>query len=223
MGIIRKVINKIKQKRFAKTEAQKLEIDGTLLNAFYKTKTIFIHIPKTAGMSVVKAIFGDVIGGGHRKITFYKSIFGNNLDNYFKFCFVRNPFDRLYSSYKFLEKGGVNVHDKNAFEMYLKNYTDFEDFVLNGLNEKLMREIIHFTPQTEFVCNKNGKIIVDFVGRFEKLEKDVESLSNLLGREIKLPHLNSNQKNKSSYQIYTKEMCKKVRGIYNRDFDILSY
>ena len=40
--------------------------------------TIFIHIPKTAGMSFKKAIYGDdIINEGHRKITFYKQVFRN--------------------------------------------------------------------------------------------------------------------------------------------------
>ena len=42
-------------------------------------------------------------------------------------------------SYKFLN-GGMNQHDKNAFQKYLSHYSDFEDFVLNGLNSEIIYE-----------------------------------------------------------------------------------
>ncbi|MBC8266070.1 MAG: sulfotransferase family 2 domain-containing protein [Flavobacteriales bacterium] len=216
------MINKIKERRFAKSQAFLLDQEGSLLNAFYKSKTIFIHIPKTAGTSLVKAVFGNVKGGGHRKCSFYKYILAENFDEYFKFCFVRNPYNRLFSSYKFLEKGGMNIHDKRALEIYLRKYKDFEDFVLNGLNKKIMFEIMHFIPQTEFICDKNGKLLVDFVGRFENLEKDIEILSGLLQKKIDLPHLNKN-KNKQIQGVYTMKMKEKVKKLYAKDFEILDY
>ena len=36
--------------------------------------------------------------------------------------------------------------------------------------------IIHFIPQSEFICNNDGKIMVDFIGRFENLNEDLKTL-----------------------------------------------
>ena len=141
--MIRKLINIIKEWRFAKSQSFLLMKEGTLLNAFYKSKTIFLHIPKTAGTSLVYAIYGDVKGGGHRSISFYRYILAKKIEEYFTFCFVRNPYSRLYSTYQFLSKGGVNQHDRLAFKMHLEKYNDFEDFVINGLNTKIIYEIVH--------------------------------------------------------------------------------
>lgn len=220
--MLKELINLIKQKRFARSQAYLFKTKGTLLNAFSNSKTIFIHIPKTAGMSLVKAIYGDVIGGGHRKASFYRYILGKDMDDYFKFCFVRDPYERLYSSYKFLEKGGINIHDKRAFDKFLLKYKNFEDFVINGLSNILINEIIHFAPQTDFICNKKGKILVDYVGKFENLEIDIKVLSERLNKEIILPHLNKNIK-EPFYNIYTNEMRDRVRSFYPRDFEILGY
>ena len=65
-----------------------------------------------------------------------------------------------------------------------------------------------------------NSIIVDFIGRFESLEKDVAKLSEMLGMEINLPHLNINEKD---YYIYTDEMKIKVNEVYKQDFDLLAY
>ena len=211
--------NKIRLKITAFCSRPRIYKKNSLFNKFLLTKTIFIHIPKTAGTSLVNAIY-NINPEGHKSVMFFKEIFRNNFNNFFKFCFVRNPYNRLYSSYMFLKKGGVNIHDINAYNKYLSCYKDFEDFVLNGLSEELIGEIIHFTPQTYFICDNSGSIIVDFIGRFESLEKDVAKLSKILDMEINLPHLNINEKD---YYIYTDEMKIKVNEVYKQDFDLLAY
>jgi len=211
--------NKIRFKISAFFARFRIYKKNSLFNRFSSTKTIFIHIPKTAGTSLVNAIY-NINPEGHKSVLFLKEIFKNNFSSFFKFCFVRNPYERLYSSYMFLKKGGVNIHDVNAYNKYLCSYKDFEDFVLNGLSEELTREIIHFTPQTYFICDNSGSIMVDFIGRFESLEKDVTKLAEMLDIEINLPHLNVNEKD---YYVYTDEMKIKVKDVYKKDFDLLAY
>ena len=221
--ILKNLINKIQDRRFAKSQAYKLHEEGALMNAFYKSKTIFIHIPKTAGTSLVEAVYGKVSKEGHRKMLFYQDILGEKIAEYFVFCFVRNPYDRLHSSYKFLEVGGMNIHDRNAFATHLSFYKDFEDFVLRGLNPGILNKITHFIPQTDFICNKDGKILVNFVGRYEDLLSDVKELSDNLGQEITLPFLNINNHKESYEEVYSKEMKGIVKEVYKNDFNILNY
>ena len=59
-NFIRNIIKNIKRNNFAKKQRSKVLKDGTLLNAFNNKKIIFIHIPKTAGISLVISIFGNV-------------------------------------------------------------------------------------------------------------------------------------------------------------------
>ena len=220
--MIKKLLRKYHIWKHAKSQYKKIFNEGTLLNAFYKSKTIFIHIPKTAGVSLVKAIYGDVTLEGHR--SFYFNSIALNIKNevYFSFSFVRNPFDRLYSAYKFLNEGGMNHLDKLAFQTFLSEFEDFEDFILNGLNEKLIYQITHFIPQHEYLCDKSGSILVDFIGRFENLDKDILLLSKKLNKNIELNHHNYNDK--SDYkEVYTDEMIYKVNQIYQKDIDIFKY
>ena len=136
----RNISQRIKRNIFAKNQKRKINQKGSLIYAFNDSNTIFVHIPKTAGISIVKAIYGDVSNEGHRSIYFYKKVFNKDFEDFFTFSFIRNPYDRLYSSYKFLQNGGMNEHDKNAFQKYLSHYSDFEDFVLNGLNSEIIYE-----------------------------------------------------------------------------------
>lgn len=220
--MLRKILDQIRERKLVQLKRHLLHKEGTLLNAFYQSKTIFVHIPKTAGISVVRALYGEVKGGGHRKISFFQYMFGKEFSKYFTFCFVRNPYDRLYSAYQFLIKGGLNPHDKNAYEKYLMTFSDFEDFVLHGLNQKLCQEVVHFVPQTQFICDKKGKIIVDFVGKFENLQIDINTIAAKMNKKVKLQHLNSSIK-KDMKEIYTVAMRQKVRELYQKDFELLGY
>ncbi len=223
LKVIKRIFNYIRERRFAASQSYKLHKKGTLLNAFYNSNTIFIHIPKTAGISLVNAIYGNVSNEGHRKISFYQNLFKKEIKEYYIFSFVRNPYDRLYSAFKFLEIGGMNIHDKRGYQDYLSCFNSFEDFVCNGLDESIIYKISHFIPQTEFISNKNNDIIIDFVGKYENLENDISKLSKKLGKVIELPLLNSNV-NKPTYQeVYTKEMRDIVYEVYKRDFEILKY
>lgn len=220
--MMRKIIQYIRQVIFLRIEKRKITQQGTLINAFQTKKVIFIHIPKTAGISLIRAVYGDVDFGGHRDYGFYNQIFFNDFNSYFTFSFVRNPWDRLYSAYKFLEKGGANVHDENAFDMYLSQYSNFKDFVMNGLSEELISEIIHFKLQSDFICDTNDNILVDFVGRFESLNDDRIELEKKINTNIELDHYNMNKKKKYT-DIYTNEMILKVKHFYRRDINIFGY
>jgi hypothetical protein len=220
--LFRNIKNRLKQKSFLKKQMRKIHLKGSLLNAFYSKKIIFVHIPKTAGISVAKAIFGDVSLEGHRSVMFYKNLFNEDFSEYFTFSVVRNPWDRLYSAFKFLEKGGINIHDRNAYEQYLEEYKDFEDFVTNGLNTKMIYEIMHFIPQSEFICSKDGKIDVNYIARFENLKDDISKLSEKINNPIELDHHNSNKK-VSYKEIYTSDMIKKVEEIYKMDIINFNY
>ena len=78
-------LNNIKERKLAKSKAHLVNEPNNLLFAFKETKTVFIHIPKTAGISLINAIYGNVNGGGHRSFNFYKYIYGEDIANFFFF------------------------------------------------------------------------------------------------------------------------------------------
>lgn len=217
-----KIVYYIRNFIFINSQRRKLYKKGTLLNEIRRKKIIFIHIPKTAGVSLIRTIYGNVSLESHRSVSFYKRIFRGKYSEYFTFSFVRNPWDRLYSAYKFLEKGGYNIHDKNAFDMYFSEYQDFNDFVMNGLSNRVIYKVMHLIPQSDFICDRNDSILVDFVGRFEIMDQSVLDLENAIGTKINLEYHNMNQK-KNYKEVYTEEMILKVNEIYKRDIDIFAY
>lgn len=196
------------------------------LKGFDELECIYVHIPKAAGISINKALFGNY-GGGHKTAQNYKRIFGPFVfKRYYKFTFVRNPYTRLLSAYKFLKKGGFHLNDKETVwaEENLSEFDSFDEFVKKWLNEESKWSYTHFKPQYIYVCDINYNIMMDFVGRFENLDDDFEKVRQQLQIENKLQHLNKTDKDKESWKSYYSDYSlDKVADLYRKDFEMFNY
>lgn len=188
-----------------------------------KYRTIFIHIPKCAGISIEDALFNKKIG--HSYLWHYQVFDKERFNKYFKFTFVRNPWDRLVSAYFFMKKGGRNPFDKKWAEQHLSDINSFQEFV-EKLNNKNFRRVVlaeqHFRPQYKYVCDYKENILTDFTGRLENIEKDFDYVSKRLGINAKLPHFNKSKKgNYKNY--YNYRMKQIVANIYKKDIKLFNY
>ena len=164
-----------------------------------KLKCIFVEVPKT-GSTSVRSVIGNP-KRPHKSISQIKFMVNEKkFESYFKFGFVRNPWDRILSAYFWYKGGGVqNKADKKIgknlpwrFKKFIKNY---EKFISEHDNELSP----HFLPQVQIINNPNE---LDFIGKFENLEKDFSYVCKELGLDnIKLPHSNKS-KHKPYWRYY---------------------
>jgi hypothetical protein len=141
-------------------------------------RAIFVHVPKTGGSNVAQALFG---GSWHVPYFEYESINPRKFRQFFKFAFVRNPWDRFVSTYFFLKNGGVNELDRRFAAENLAGYGGFAEFVEGWLNEKNIWSWVHFRPQHYFICDANFCPRVDFIGRTETIDADFRFICQRLG------------------------------------------
>ena len=153
---------------------------------------VFVHIPKTAGISV-EHVFLNLLGLtwdtraplllrpnddpslgpprlAHLKATEYVScghLSPQQFASYFKFSFVRNPWDRIVSEYKYRK-----YPMKIDFKTYLFKYLPAP-----GWSDMYC----HILPQYDFLYDEDGRLLVDFVGRYERLQADFTSVCTRLG------------------------------------------
>lgn len=188
-----------------------------ILSLFIEKKCVFFHIPKTAGISISNSLFGDV-KWGHRSVNFYKSYYGEKVFNsLYKFCFVRNPYDRLFSAYTFLKEGGINNQDLEFTNSYLQEFASFDEFVLKGLEKEEIMNWVHFKPQYTFVCDENDNIVMDFIGKMENLKADFNTVCKHLNIESELQKLNMSSAKKNEFSEEVKAMIKLK---YQKDFNL---
>lgn len=193
--------------------------------SFDEHKCIFIHIPKCAGISVSRGLFGG-LAGTHNSIKTFQLVYSKEeLEQYFKFTFVRNPWDRLHSAYEFLRRGGLTHEDKQWAEGNLSRFTSFGQFVREWVTPTNVNSWQHFKPQHRFITDPAGNMPLDYIGYFENIRADFENIANILGIDTKLPHHNSGFGNShdaypSHYDAETREI---VANVYKRDIDLLGY
>ncbi|MGV6829447.1 MAG: sulfotransferase family 2 domain-containing protein [Flavobacteriales bacterium] len=228
-----------------------------------KYKALFIHIPKAAGQTIENFLLKSLnctreLNGndfllkknenpklGPERLAHltakeyiqlnYLSI--NEFNEYYKFSFVRNPWSRMVSFYKF---------------MGYSRFISFPVFIKQYLPYCLEKQNWFFKPQTEFIFDDNDQLLIDFVGKLENLNNDFSIIADQLNLEFKkLPKNNSSTKqnflsqkslklvkqhpslvkyllkqNKthSTYQeYYDKESKKIVDKYYAKDIDLLDY
>jgi len=195
---------------------------GYSYKPFDDLQSIFVHIPKCAGVSVSKTLFGG-LAGGHMTLDGYLNVFEPQcILNYFKFSIVRNPWDRLVSAYFFLKNGGFNDDDKQWFNMELGNLPSFESFVNNWLNRTNIWKCQHFQPQYHYMIEKREKVKLDFVGFMENIEGDFQYIADRIG--VKRNLANSNSGAHDSYLGYYDETTRKiVADVYAEDIKMLGY
>ena len=196
-------------------------------------KFVFIHIPKNSGTSMTKELqktykntqllinverYGVNIGIDKMHLYYDvidKFISKNILCNYFKFCIIRNPYNKLYSAWNFIKKR--------------HGYNDVNDFIKYKLDEEFIygKEIIpgdarvHYRPQFTFVYNDDDNIFVDFVIRYENLNEDILKMNEKYDLNVPL-YENGNIK-KSYINFLNKESITKINYLYKKDFELFNY
>ncbi len=207
----------------------------------HEHKCIFIHIPKTAGTSI-NAFFHpektfdnsvpdyDSLYGWcpERKIYLQhatsRQLVDTNLispedwSTYYKFTFVRNPWDRAYSDYLWFQKySGV----KGTFKEYIYEKGEFEPILKDNSTSRYRGD--HVMPQISFF-DFSGKYSLDYVGRFEHFSDDIGKILSCIevSKSFKT-HANKSNRKKDYSAFYTNSMKKLVTQKYQDDIKALNY
>lgn len=186
--------------------------------------TIFVHIPKTGGISVAEGLFGNH-AAAHASVYSYLALYGAaEFDRMFKFAFVRNPWGRLISAYHFLKAGGLTETDRAFAEAHLAEYEDINDFVARGFDAPAIQTWVHFQPQTNFLRDpRTGRIGVDYLGRFESIAEDYARVTERLGVTRPLPHKNKGTSKPKAGPGLTPASVKRIGEFYHQDVVALDY
>ena len=150
----------------------------------------------------------------HEKAAAVKINLGDSYDSYFKFAFVRNPWDWMFSHYMYTIK---NVrHYKHKFvKDNFKNFDEYVDYECHNEASKAYN-------QRSFIFDSSGQQIVDFVGKFESLSNDFKIICDKLSIKENMPHVN--QSNKENYRHHYSNHSKNlVRDFYSKDIELFNY
>lgn len=193
----------------------------------------FIEIPKTGSSSVLKAIG---CGYNRRRVKAQRNIFGplgktrrhltaielRSLPSHKRrntLAFFRNPYSRIVSEYFFrhLRKPAFK---EMTFEEFLCGVRDHQ---FNGSYRGLIDSKRHLLPQSRFIKGPKGKVIVDFIGRQENLQNDLNGFC----KQIKIKEVTLLRRNATKHNHYSKYFTdatrKIVEDVYGEDLEYGKY
>lgn len=131
--------------------------------------------------------------------------------NYFKFGFVRDPFDRFVSTCFFLNRGNEQFADQA------------DSFMRQALSRPRFRQRVLVRPQIQQLSNASGEVALDFVGRYETLQQSYDEICERIG----IPTTALARKNPSEHADYTEYYDDELRGIvgefYEDDLRVFDY
>ena len=197
-------------------------------------KIIFVHIPKTAGQSIEKAIITNIglshedrgkfllrfnnekdLGPkrlAHLFLSKYKDleyISSQNFLEYFKFTIVRNPYSRLVSELNY----------RNA------SIQPVEEYIKSIPKHHYKDKWRHICPQTFYIYNgKSLNTEINKVYYFEKLQEAFDDLKGRFFRaDIHLSHENSSSNKSWVKEKLTRDDLDYINDYYDLDFKMLGY
>ncbi len=142
----------------------------------------------------------------------------NVYKDYFKFSFVRNPYDRLVSCYKnkVLEYNYFKLSDE-VWEEMKQDFGKFVDFVDK---QNIENCDVHLRLQARLIDLNE----MDFIGRMENFDNDIRYVFDKLAIPYKEIMRKNVSKDKTSYrEFYNEELKQKVAEIYAKDLNIFCY
>jgi hypothetical protein len=148
---------------------------------------------------------------------------GAEFKNFFKFTFVRNPWDRLVSAFFFLKAGGYYERDRKWAERHLSDFDDFDEFVRRWVTRERIWWWKHFKPQSWFILSPFGGPEIDFLGYFENLDQDYELVRKAIGVGGPLKTLNVSKARAPYQEYYTKHTRQIVSDVYREDIRQFGY
>jgi hypothetical protein len=207
--------------------------------AIHDHKVAFLHVPKTGGCSIFEALHQRVGGSSlwetmpgakgptpHVRVDFMMKKY-DWMSEYWRFAFVRHPFDRLVSLYHFWRNRMEPRYTPEGFVMQpmslhglpIKirdaiNYTTFESWAFDNIES--------VNTQMHFI-SKDDEVVMDFVGRFENIQEDFAKVAERLNTSPELPFRNKGE-HKPYEEYYTNPALRSfVTDYFWCDFKAFGY
>lgn len=206
---------------------------------------LFVHIAKTGGTSVRDALRPLRFGEPWYPVQFLcsrlSSLSGHRLGvkfprharviaaremlpvdlfaRLFKFAFVRNPWDLQVSSWHHLRR------ERPQLVAHVDNFADFLRWKLDPERPWQYHVDTSIELQSDYLIGLHGELLVDFIGRHERLSEDFAEVCRRIGiARPELPHRRrANDRDADWRRYYDDALAETVAHHFAADIEMFGY
>ena len=190
---------------------------------------VYLNISKAAYSTIKASFLSEVVPDDYSVHNYLPPVrfFTPEEESYYKFTFVRNPFDRIVSCYESKYHTDKTIYNKEKmdFDDYLFGYISenkgFDDFVykITRIPDYLCDR--HFLPQYCSIYRNDGSSRVDFVGKMENIAEEFKPIQEKYDlKELKVYNSSGERDYRDWYTLETAELIYKK---YKKDFELFGY
>ena len=174
---------------------------------------LFIHIPKTGGTSISKCLYGRNLP--HYTADFYQDVFPELLSSVPSFGVIRDPIERILSSYSFIKAGGTEIMATSRYaKLLVEKAGDFDRFVDELYRQPERSHVFEVLEQQITYVTSGGKFLVDYLFTLDRNYGFSPALSSLIDTS-EIPHINATVRTPVAI---SPESERKIRHLYQSDF-----
>lgn len=184
-----------------------------------ETQSLFIHIPKTAGVSFHQAMYDKSREYGHAPAVAFRQRDPERFAKYWKFAFMRDPVDRFISAFYYLTTNPHNQRDAEYGQKHMVKFGSVSNLVnemQNPITRAKVMAWVHFRPQSWFLTDRSGKVLVDFIGRTEEFNETLPYIAHKLGVAYTPTRANVSKRTRENELDAAQRAF--VAGLYTDDF-----
>lgn len=189
-------------------------------------KLIYLEMPKVANCSIkasmLKREFKDDYSVQKESLKYTVHCLDHNYDDFYKFTFVRNPFERLVSCYESKYHKDRQMMGEVIEELEYNHYLfgllrkdkGFTNFLCRIFFIPDPYKDHHFKPQYDIIYDKDGRCCVDFIGKYEEIDKEYQKISQCFDLD-KLATYNKTER--KSYMDYYNIITARIAYLIYKD------
>lgn len=184
---------------------------------------IFLAVPKTGTSSIEHALrpYRSPLTARFKKHAtcsrLQRELSCEMWQSYYKFAFVRNPYDRMQSWYYYRQREELAAVDHPRHHLYTGNLS-FDEFIQSFAKNELMLR------QVDFIAPRGEGLRVDFVGRYESLERDFRRIcAQLRLPALSLPRVRASRNRVADLNLWNRTSRALINDYFAEDFTMFGY
>lgn len=204
----------------------------------HKYRCIMIHIPRTGGSSIERWLHGGDWWSvsphtKHLLASQAKQVYAAYWDDYFKFAFVRNPWDRMVSCLHYASHFGFPEQEREKRSRYAPPEMIQLDGYKQLFGSPVTLEHDHRFYDRDDLLRKSHRANqvylnildepIDFIGRFENLRKDTAYIRQQIGVEKPFKAHVQRSKRREYDRYYDERSREDLRELFQHDIDTFGY